>query len=179
MTKIVDLDQYRLSVAEKRAFAPWRQRFGESCKVGTTLPDLSDQTVYHLSVPGEESTTAYYELIMGALGLGLAAKFFYLENEQQMRVVDIHLVLADQVRFDLMRRLQWVSEYPAGHIALLALVMEFDHFKTVLKEQPLRLDTHHPGYEVYESLIPREQASFIRRLLPKALDTFKARIGDA
>lgn len=179
MTKIVDLDQYRLSAAEKRAFAPWQQRFGDSCGAATTLANLCDKTVYHLSVPGEESTTAYYEFIMGALGFGLAAKFFYLEQAQQMQVVDIHLVLADQVRFDLMRRLQWVSEYPARHIALLALVLEFDHFRAVMKDQPLKLDSRHPGYDAYESLIPREQESFIRRLLPKALDAFKLYIEGA
>ena len=176
MTKIVDLDQYRLSAAEKRAYTPWQQRFGESYGAATKLTDLNDRTVYHLSIPGEESTTAYYELIMGALGLGLAAKFFYLEQAQQMQVVDIHLILADQVRFDLMRRLQWVSEYPARKITLLALVLEFDYFKATLKDQPLRLDERHPAYDAYESLIPRERESFIRRLLPKALDTFKARI---
>ena len=44
-------------------------------------------------------------MIMGVLDLGPAAKFNYLPTEQQMQVVDIHLFLADHMRFEMMLRL--------------------------------------------------------------------------
>ncbi|MDH4010686.1 MAG: hypothetical protein OEU55_08220, partial [Desulfobacterales bacterium] len=99
MTKVVDLHHYRTKVIEQRAFGPWQKRFGETYDANTCLSDLSDKTLYFLAQPGEDSSMAYYEMIMGVLDFGPATKFNYLASEQQMRVVDIHLFLADQMRF--------------------------------------------------------------------------------
>jgi hypothetical protein len=89
MTKVVDLKTYRLQAQEKRGFGPWQKRFSESYDSRTRLSDLSDKTLYYLSQPGENSSNAYYELIMGILDLGSAVEFHYLDNHDQMRVVVI------------------------------------------------------------------------------------------
>ncbi|MDY6950962.1 MAG: hypothetical protein SWE60_05580, partial [Thermodesulfobacteriota bacterium] len=75
MPKVVDLQDYRTKSAEHRAFAPWSQRFGESYGAETRFSDLTDRTLYFLARPGEETAMAFYELIMGVLGLGAAPKF--------------------------------------------------------------------------------------------------------
>ena len=91
MTKVVDLQAYRTKALEQRGFGPWQKRFGESFNSKTRIAGLSDSTLYYLAQPGESSSIAYYEFIMGILDLGPASKFHYLGNRDQMIVVDIHL----------------------------------------------------------------------------------------
>jgi hypothetical protein len=43
-----------------------------------------------------------------------------------MQVVDIHLLLADHVRFEMMRRLGWLRNLPCGRYSLVELVQQFE-----------------------------------------------------
>ncbi|MBW2444215.1 MAG: hypothetical protein JRH12_27340 [Deltaproteobacteria bacterium] len=176
MTKIVDLHNYRLRVMEKRGFGPWQKRFSESYDSRTRPSDLSDKTLYYLSQPGENSSNAYYELIMGILDLGQAAGFHYLDNRDQMRVVDIHLFLADQLRFEMMRRLNWLMSFPGSKYSLLEMVTEFDAIKLNCRQNPPDLARSNPNYSEYTRLTDGDKEVFIRRLLQEALDQFKERI---
>ena len=139
MTKVVDLHDYRTKVVEQRAFGPWQKRFGETYHVKTCLSDLSDKTLFILAQPGEHSSIAYYETIMGTLYMGPATKFDYLASEEQMRVVDIHLFLADQIRFEMMRRLEWLDSLPCQNITIIAMVQEFDRVKEECRGTPPEL----------------------------------------
>ena len=67
MGKVVDLKEYQTRAVEQKGFGPWRKRFGESYGERTGPSDLSDRTVYLLALPGQDSTIAFYELIMGIL----------------------------------------------------------------------------------------------------------------
>ncbi|MEJ2730499.1 MAG: hypothetical protein P8185_18690 [Deltaproteobacteria bacterium] len=176
MTKVVDLHHYRTKVVEQRAFGPWRQRFGEACDINTRLSDLSDKTLYFLAQPGEDSSLAYYELIMGVLDFGPATKFNYLASEQQMRVVDIHLFLADQMRFEMMRRLGWLEALPCQNFTIISMVQTYGHMRNRLKDNPPRLAPSHPGHAAYQELSTREKEVFIRQMLREALEKFKERI---
>ena len=176
MTKIVDLHNYRLRVMEKRGFGPWQKRFSESYDSRTRPSDLSDKTLYYLSQPGENSSTAYYELIMGILDLGQAAGFHYLDNRDQIRVVDIHLFMAVQLRFEMMRRLNWLMSFPGSKYSLLEMVTEFDAIKLNCRQNPPDLARSNPNYSEYTRLTDGDKEVFIRRLLQEALDQFKERI---
>ena len=99
MATILSLDEYRIKTVEQRAFAPWRRRFRTVCTRTTRVTDLDDQDLYTLAVPGENSTTAYFELIMGVMDLGPAAGFYDLGENDQMTVTEGYVFLADQVRF--------------------------------------------------------------------------------
>ena len=136
MKKIVDLQTYRLKAVEQRGFGPWRKRFAESFDSKTRLADLSDQTLYFLAQPGEPSAFAYYEVIMGILNLGPAAKFHYLASADQMRVVDLHLFLSDQVRFEMMRRLGWIEDFEGLKYSILELIQKFDEIKERCRLNP-------------------------------------------
>ena len=171
MTKVVDLHHYRTRTVEQRAFGPWQKRFGEAYDTKTRLSDLTDK-----AQPGEESSIAYYELIMGILDLGPAAKFNYLASEQQMQVVDIHLFLADQMRFEMMRRLKWLESLPALNNSLVEMVQDFERMKTKCREKPPGLASTHPGAEAYRKLDIRDKEVFIRQMLREALEKFEERI---
>lgn len=176
MSKIVDLHDYRTKAAEQRAFGPWQKRFGEVYDARTRLSDLSDKTLFFLAQPGEESSVAYYEMIMGVLDLGPAAKFNYLPTEQQMKVVDIHLFLADHMRFEMMCRLEWLSAHACQNRSIIDLVQNHRQIRADCKASPPGLSASHPGHASYQKLIPREKEVFIRQLLREALEKFEERL---
>lgn len=176
MAKIVNLHTYRTQAAEQRAFSPWRKRFREVYTQNTKLADLSDRTLYILALPTEESAEAFYELIMGILDLGTATKFSYLEKSKQIKVVDIHLFLADQARFEMMHRLGWIGSFPCMRYSLLEMVLSFDSIKILCKKTPPELTESHSDYLAYTKLTRNDKEVLIRRLLPQALETYKQQL---
>ena len=173
MAKIVNLQSYRTRAVAERVYGPWRKRFQGVFSEKTGLADLDNQILFRLAQPGDESTLAFYEIVMGALKLGEGTQFYYLDKGEQLRVVDIHLFLADQVRFELMQRLGWLSEFSCRHHSILELIQESERLKLKAMNNPPELTKSHPEYDYFKELIPREKDAFIRRLLPKALDSFK------
>ncbi|MFC1516343.1 hypothetical protein ACFL7E_06240 [Thermodesulfobacteriota bacterium] len=173
MTKIVDLQTYRSKTIEERGFGRWQKRFGEQYDRKTTLPDLSARTLYLLALPGEENAIPFYELIMGTLGIGEPLKFYYLDSEAQLKVMDIHLYIADQVRFEMMRRLGWLSSYPCQNDRLLEIVLDFDNRKAHCKSKLPVLAESHPDFQSFEAAKGMDKEVFVRRLFPKALLAFK------
>jgi hypothetical protein len=178
MTKIVDLQAYRSKTVEERSFGRWQKRFGEQYDRNTMLPDLSDRTLYLLALPGEKNAIPFYELIMGILNIGEPLKFYYLDKEAQMRVMDIHLYLADQVRFEMMRRLGWLSNYPCQNYRLLEMVQDFENTKAHGKNNPPELAESHPDYKAYRAVEGMDREVFIRFRFPKALLAFKEIAGE-
>jgi hypothetical protein len=176
MTKIVDLKTYRTTAIEKRGFGAWQKRFAETFDSKTCVVDLSDQTLYFLAQPGEASSVAYYEVIMGILNLGPAAKFHYLGNQDQMLVVDLHLFMADQVRFEMMRRLGWIKEFEGLNFSILEWVQKFDSAKEACRINPPVLSASNPDFAEYSRLSFGDKQVFIRRMLSQALDAFKNRL---
>jgi hypothetical protein len=176
MTKVIDLYDYRTKVVEQRAFGPWRKRFGEAYNASSRLSDLSDKTLYFLAQPGENSAIAYYEIIMGVLDLGPATKFNYLASEKQMRVVDIHLFLADQMRFEMMRRLKWLDTLPCQKFSMIAMVQTYEQVRTTIKDNPPGLAPSHPGHAGYQKLADGDKEVFLRQMLRDALEEFQKRL---
>ena len=177
MSKVIDLQDYRTKSAEHRAFEPWCKRFGESFGAETRLSDLSDRTLYFLAQPGEETAMAFYELIMGILGLGAAPKFYYLPNEAQMTVMDIHLFLADQVRLEMMHRLEWLTGFPCRECTFLEMVQKFQRIKVECQDKPPGLSRTDPEFEAYEKLVTADKHAFVRRRLRQALEAFENKLG--
>ena len=111
-----------------------------------------------------------------SLDLGAASKFHYLGNRDQMIVVDIHLFLADQMRFEMMRRLGWIKTFEGGKYSLLNMVQDFDKVKTKCRQHPPLLVESNPAYTTYTQLTIGDKEVFIRRMLQEALDAFKERL---
>jgi hypothetical protein len=176
MSKIISIQTYRNKALVQRSFGPWQKRFGETYGLQTRLADLSDKTLYYLAQPGDKSSAAYYELIMGVLGLGTASKFHYLDNQDQLMMVDIHLFVADQIRFEMMRRLGWLESFACEKNTLPEMVLNIDELKTKCKGKPPELVQSHPGYSAYRQLTDGDKEVFIRRMLREALELFKQRI---
>ncbi len=176
MTQIVKLKDYKTKNKELRAFGSWQKRFGEYYCLGTKLSDISDNTLFLLSKPGEETAMAYYEIILGVLDLGKAAKFYYLPNEKQLKVIDIHFLLIDLVRFEMMRRMEWITSYPFESRPIIDIIEFYENQKHELAGLHPVLSPSHPDYNFYCKQSEREKEMFIRRLVPKILEKFEQRL---
>jgi len=173
MAQIVSLSEYREQSLVQAGFRFWHRCFEDTFDARTRLNDLSPPVLCALAQPADQSADYYYALILGLLGHGDADDFKDLDNQDQMRVVDIHLFLADQVRFEMMRRLGWLSRYSATQYQLVDMVLRFEQIRNLFHQDPPVLAATHPEYAKYQTLIAQDQQVFIRRLLPSALDEFK------
>jgi len=173
MAKIIPIDEYRDLHAVRAGFGLWRHFFNEDFNARTGLSELSPGTLGRLAEPGDDSTTALYSLIIGFLGLGQSETFESLDSHIQSYVLDIHLFMADQIRFEIMYRLGWLDQFIGNRFTLYEMVKQFERVKQACQEQPPQLARDHRGYNDYRLLIDRDKQVFIRRMLFSALEAFK------
>jgi hypothetical protein len=173
MAKVIALDDYRNSQALRAGYRQWRRIFNDPFSARTRLSDLGPATLSRLAEPGEHSTAALYDLIIGFLGYGPHAVFESLDSHRQSHVLDVHLFILDQIRFEMMFRLQWLENFIGNRFPLFDMVVGFQRIRSACQKHPPKLAKSHPDYEAYSLLIDRDKQVFIRRMLPLALETFK------
>lgn len=176
MAEILDLQERRRRLTAKRGFENWIHRFNESFDENTCLQDISDSTLNQLIQGGEEYSLPLYELTMGVKGLGAGTHFHSLKNVDKMVVMDITLFLLDQLRFEALRRLGWIENYPTQRIPLLELVEEFSGRFAATKDQTPSLSPQHPRYTEYQKIFEGDRGRFIRKLIPDMIQAFKQRL---
>jgi hypothetical protein len=172
MTKVIDIHSYKARQAAERGFRSWRAHFRDCFDLQTRLSDLSNKTLAFLVQSGPETQGLIYDLIMGALGLGSGAKFFYIDGQAKMRVLDISLFLLDQIRFECMRRLGWIVGPPAAHHPIIELVISFDELKDVYEHQLPTVLEANPEYHAYQQTFHGDRGMFVRRQIPAAIAAF-------
>jgi hypothetical protein len=175
MAVILELQHQRRRLKAKRGFEAWNKRFRESLDERACLEDLSDAMLQTLIQSNEGSSLLLYDLIMGFMRLGKGAKFPDLESRAKMAVMDISLFLLDQLRFEVMRRLDWVENSPVFRIPILDLVEQFAASYEAMKNQTPELLPSHPRYHEYKELFEGDRSVFIRRLIPDAIEAFLER----
>jgi len=175
MGKVIDLDTFRRETTGKAGFVCWQKRFGHRFTVDSTLADLPDSALLRLASPGEDSAGAFFELIIGVLNLGPPDGFSQLAGRDKMRVVDIQLLLADQVRFEMMRRIGWLERFAGQDTPLGASIQSFDELQARCREQAPVIGAAHPEADRYADLPDRDKHACIRRFLPHALAVFNQR----
>jgi hypothetical protein len=173
MAEIVQLAQYREQIALRDGFRLLQYKFDEDFDACTRLADLSANVLYALARPDDGSTQMLNAMILGFLGFGAAARFDGLDSTTQKDVVDLHLFISDQIRFQIMYRLGWLGQVPGCDLPLFVMVRKSDGAKRICQQNPPRLSSNHPDYPSYLQLIDRDQQVYIRRLMPSALEVFK------
>ena len=173
MAEIIALDDYRNLRAFHAGHKRWCRTFKEPFTPKTRLSDIGPATLSRLAEPGEECTAALYALIIGFLGHGRHAAFTSLDSRAQSKVLDIHLFILDQIRFEMMFRLGWLDDFIGNRYPVFEMVVEFTRIRLACQKHPPNLAKDHPDYEAYCLLFDRDKQVFIRRMLPLALETFK------
>jgi hypothetical protein len=178
VAEVVNLDRFRRKLAADKGFRTWLKRFQDQFGPDTRFKDLAPETLLYLATPGEENLYVFFDLVMGARGLGGALRFRLddLETGTKLRVMDAAFALMDRARFELMRRLDWVEETPGEEVPLIALVQQAWEQGPDFTRQVPRLAPGHPDYQTYQKLGPTDQSTAIRRLIPRAVARFRDQI---
>ncbi len=176
MGELIDLQGRRRSKAAERAFARWRRRVGCEPGPATRLCDLPDPVLGELADLGSEATLALYDLVLGVRGWGAGERFHYLEAKPKVEALDSFLFVADQVRFELMRRLGWVEGVAAEHYPLVDLALHFERIQKEFKPTTPTLTTAYPRYHQVSDRLGIEPAAVVRSLIPEALKAFRRRL---
>jgi hypothetical protein len=175
VAEIIDLERFRAKIAADQGFRSWLARFQEQFGPETRLQDLSSSTLLYLATPGEENLFVFFDLVMGSRGLGGSLRFRLddLENDTKMKIIDCAFVLVDRVRFEVMRRLGWVTALPAGDVPIIDLVGRSWRLGASFGQEAPALAMEHPDYPAYARLGPMDRVVFLRRLIPRAVVTFR------
>ncbi len=175
MAELVDLGRFRLKLMADKGFGSWLSRFQEQFGPETRLGDLSPTTLLFLATPGEESLYVVFDLVMGAMGLGGSVRFRLddLEAGTKLNIMDTAFAIIDRVRFEVMRRLDWVEAVPGEDLPLISLVKEAWIQPDVFQRHTPTLSPHHPGYPRYERMTALDRRVFIRKLIPQAVAAYR------
>ena len=172
MGEIIQLAQYKTERGARTSFQPWCRYFNETFDANTRLGDLSASTLCRLAQPGDTASALIYDLILGLLGFGQHDTFDTLGKTIQMEVIDIHLFISDQIRFEMMYRLGWLARLPVDQYPISVMVSKFVEVKVFCQHYPPVLASTHPQHAEYTALVDRDREVLIRRLLPAALVAF-------
>jgi hypothetical protein len=175
MAEVIDLERFRSKIAADQGFRTWLARFQEQFGPDTRLQDLSPSTLLYLATPGEENLYVFFDLIMGAQGLGGSVRFRLddLDNDIKMKIMDTAFALVDQVRFEVMRRLGWVAALPETNVPIIKLVRQAWRLGSRFGQEAPVLAPDHPDYPAYARLNPMDRMVFLRRLIPRAVICFQ------
>jgi len=178
VAQVIDLERFRAKVAADAGFRTWLARFKEEFGPETRLVNLSPHTLLFLATPGEENLYVYFDLVMGARGLGASLRFKVddVDNATKLKIMDAAFALVDRVRFEVMRRLGWVDAVPGGQLPLIEQVQQAWRQGAAFAREVPRLSPAHPGYPAYSKLGPMDQTVFIRRLIPSAVAEFREEV---
>ena len=177
MGEVVDLKTYHLNQNLRRGLSAWQKHFKEPLSLETSLSDLSNETLLTLARLQGDRAQILHGLIMGFLGLGSASKFHYLDGETKLKVLDIYFFVADQIRWECMRRLGWVQGFAGEQYTLIELVVHHQDIKNKYQPKYPQLNQTHPDYEVFRKREQFEGEVVVRRLIPAAIALLEERSG--
>lgn len=175
MGKVVELKDYGTEKALAGGLDQWRAHFEDDLTIRTRLADLSDRTLLTLAMLQDQTSSLLQDIIMGFLGLGPGIKFHFLEGADKLRVLDVYLFAADQVRWECMRRLGWVEDFAGEQYPLIELILNAKKIKKEFSPKYPRLNRNHPDYDEYLSRREFEGEAVIRRLIPESLAALERR----
>lgn len=178
MAEVIQLESFKRKQAAIRGFKSWSRRFKEKLDEQTRLSGLSDEILLFLISPGDQNIFALYELVMGVKNLGTASDFFHLDKAGKMEVIDISIYLLDQLRFECMRRLNWLETSAGEQLPIVDLVEQYPLLKEYGPASIPPLNKSHPKYQIYKHLSELEQETFVRKQIPEAIEEFGKRLQD-
>jgi hypothetical protein len=173
---LIRLDEVREKKLAHKAFSLWPQRVGYKPFADDRPMDLPDHVLGSLADLDTPATLALYDLVLAVRGWGCGEQFPYLEPNHKLEALDAFLFLADQLRFELMRRLDWVLGTLGESHSLVEMAADPEdvQFNSDCITPLISPNCHR--YAELQSQIRLEPAAAVRSLIPEALHTFRRRI---
>lgn len=169
MTEVVEINKARLDLAARRGYRNWKSQFKEEFGLETHLSDISTKTLVSLGYGKEKSTFYLLDLIMNLKNLGSGFEFSEIDPREKMGVLDRYLFILDRIRFEYMKRLDWLEDYPGEEFTLVDLILEFESLAPRLQANTPTLSREHADYDKFQIMNVFEKEELVRRLIPKAI----------
>ena len=80
--------------------------------------------------------------------------------------------MVDQIRFECMGRLGWVEPDPRAQWPIVDLLIRHADGNAPETQRTPSLLPSHPLYAQYEKTFAGDQAAFVRKLIPQAIEEF-------
>jgi hypothetical protein len=169
VTEVVEIKKARLEMAVRRGYRNWKSQFKEDFGFQTHLSDISTKTLISLGYGKEKSTFYLFDLIMNIENLGSGFEFSEIDPKDKMAVLDRYLFLLDRTRFEYMKRLGWLENYPGEDFSLVDLILGFDRLAPRLQANTPTLSRDHDAYDEFQRMNVFEREELVRKLIPQAL----------
>jgi hypothetical protein len=169
VTEVVEIQKARLEMAVRKGYRNWKTQFKEDFGVETRLSGISTKTLVSLAYGKERSTFYLLDLIMNLENRGSGFEFSELDPKEKMAVLDRYLFLLDRIRFEYMKRLGWLENYPGEEYSLVELIVRFESLAPRLHGNTPALSREHSAYDEFRNMNALEREELIRKLIPKAL----------
>ena len=140
------------------------------------LSTLPDKVLLALAELGPEATLALYDLVLGVRDLGAGEGFTYLEPPAKMEALDSFLFMADQVRFEVMRRLGWLEGNETDDPGLVPLALAPRPQNGIYEGESPRLTPAYPDYGKVSDRMKYEPQAVVRSIIPQALKAFREKV---
>jgi hypothetical protein len=169
VTEVVEIQKARLAMAARKGYRNWKTQFREDFGLDTRLSDLSTKTLVSLAHGKDRSTFYLLDLIMNLENRGSGFEFSEIDPKEKIAVLDRYLFLLDRIRFEYMKRLGWLENYPGEEYTLVDLILRFEGLAPRLQANIPTLSRDHSAFEEFRSMNMFEREELIRKLIPKAL----------
>lgn len=175
MGELVNLGAFRAQRDAGRAYSRWQRRVGYTPQPGDRLAELPDEVLSRLAGLDHFATLAIYDVVLGVRGWGTGERYTSLEPRARLEALDAFLLIADALRFELMRRLGWVNPPAAHQHSLLELATRTRQLLSGEYGLPT-LSQDYPAYADVQRRLTVEPEAVVRSLIPEALAAFRRRV---
>lgn len=178
--KIISMESFKYKRAAEKGFREMRDLFKsfDYFDENTKWSDLPDYILLFLSEESKESELVIYELVMGASGrenlCGCTLKS--LPSDILSTLMDIYFFIKDQIRFECMRRIGWVSDVPYSDKSIIEIIFDLNKRTFPGLMPPPVLTYYHPGYLENREANNLEQSGIARKYIYEAVKTFRLEI---
>ena len=169
MTQVISLEEGKAQLLTKKAFRNWKSRFKEDFTPETCLGHISLETLSFLAQGKDKSTFYLYDLILGLNHLGSGFEFNEMSPKNKMRVIDQYLFLLDRIRYEGMKRLGWLADYPGEEIPLVEMITRFETLAPNLQAQIPMMSPGFAGSKEFFSVSTYEKEGVVRKLIPRLM----------
>ncbi len=176
MGELVSLEAHRNQKAALAAYGRWPRLVGFAPEPALALPELPDQVLLKLADLGDDATLALYDLVLGVRGWGGGERFLHLPADRKMTALDAFLFITDLVRFELMRRLDWVADPPGRLLPLMELALHHQRYLASPDRGVPPLSPAYPRFGEVSARLRLEPGAVVRSLIPEALGVFHRRL---
>ena len=171
MAEIINFNKFLLNKRTKDVFKDWNNRFGCSLKDTARIRDLPNSLLLALAEGGSEGNLLLDKIIMKVWGIE-RGPIQDLPSPVKLRLLDLSLFLMDQLRFECMFRLGWISPLKVREIPIIDLLLSEEEGYKTYRTIP-RPNTNHPHYSRLQSMLEIEKETFIRQQIPVVLEQFR------